>query len=569
VRRTEGLQVAAALIGVGGGVVSARLAFSAAWYAFGDTAAPGAVLGLGAGAALLGAGLVQLGEETEWKAGALLATAGIAWFMTVWDDPYAPAWIFVAGRIFGTVWPVLVTHGLLRMFGPLTRSERTPVVAAYACTVGAALAATLLFDPATNSCIACPANPLLLVDDPQAATRVGHAATLAGPVWSVLLAAALTHRLVRATAARRRLMFPIAASGTAVLGTVAAGYIHAVAGGLPEAAGTLLWTTSVLLVLLSLSTGWPTLSLALTRQRLARFVVQVSAVPPIGGLGGALGAVLHDPTARLLYPLDGSAADDLIDVEGEPSQPRATLTPLTRGTTTVAYLDHHADLLEPDAAAIARVARLSLDNERLHAERAAQLRELRASRVRIVAAADRQRRRLERDLHDGAQQRLVSLALGIRLEGMTPLSTSGSDGAALLDDAEAEVAAALAELRTIARGLFPRELADEGLEAALETFAETDPTPIELDLQLPDHAPSAVESAAFFAVAHLLATSSYTPTPGREVQVRHLDGHLELDLRGSTDIDDLTAVEDRVGAVGGTIDRVGAGAIRIELPCGS
>ena len=129
------------------------------------------------------------------------------------------------------------------------------------------------------------------------------------------------------------------------------------------------------------------------------------------------------------------------------------------------------------------------------------------------------------------------------------------------------MAAALAELRTIARGLFPRELADEGLQAALETFAETDPTPVDLELDLPDRAPPAVESAAFFAVAHLLGTSAYDPTPGRAVRVHGQGGHLELALRGTTQTDNLTTVEDRVGAVGGTVDRVDAGTIRIELPC--
>ena len=523
-------------------------------------------MGLAAGTALLAAGLTLLGGEPEWVAGALLAAAGMAWFMTAWDDPYAPTGIFVAGRIFGTAWPVLVADGLLRMFGPVTRIERALVATAYACTIGAALAAMLFFDAATSGCAACPANPLLLVEAPRAAARFDHAAALAGPVWAVLLLAALTSRLFSSTPARRRIMFPMTACGIGILAVVAAGYARAIAEGLAETDGTL-WTESVLLILLSLATGWPALSLALTRQRLARLVVQASAVPPIGGLGRALGAVLHDPTARLLYPRDGSADHDLIDADGEPARPQATLTPLTRGATTVAYLDHHAPLLDPDSAVIAQVAQLSLENERLHAERAAQLRELRASRVRIVAAADRERRRLERDLHDGAQQRLVSLALGIRLEGMTPRSSTTSGSAAILADAEAEVAAALAELRTIARGLFPRELADEGLQAALETFAETDPTPVDLDLDLPDRAPSAVESAAFFAVAHLLATSAYDPAPGRAVRVHRQGPYLQLVLRGSTRTEDLTVVEDRVGAVGGTVDRVDAGTIRIELPC--
>jgi signal transduction histidine kinase len=566
VTRTRVLQVVAAFIGVAAGVVSARLAASATWYAFADPGSRGAVLGLTAGAALLGAGLARLWGEPEGVSGWLLTTAGITWFVTVWDDPSAPAWIFMAGRVFGTVWPVFVAHGLLRMFGPLTRSQRTVIVAAYAGTVGAGLAATLLFDPATNGCVACPANPILVVDSPGAAAQIEHGASLFGPVWAALLVASLAGRLVGATVARRRILLPIVTCGIAVLVDVAARYAYAIAGTLGPAAGTLLWTESVLLILLSLSTGWPALSLALTRQRLARLVVQASAVPSVGGLGSALATVLHDPAARLLYPRDGGGEHDLIDAEGAPARAQAELTALTRGARTVAYLDHQVSLLESDTAAIAHVAQLSLDNERLHAESAAQLRDLRASRVRIVAAADRERRRLERDLHDGAQQRLVSLALGIRLEGMAPAHATGSNRAAVLAEAETEVAAALAELRNIARGLFPRELADEGLEAALETFAETDPTPVGLDLHLPERAPSAVESAAFFAVTQLLATSTYVPAPGREVRVRRRGEHVELALRGTRD-DDLTSVEDRVGALGGTVDRVGAGTVRIELPC--
>jgi hypothetical protein len=387
------VQAAATLIGVTAGVVSARLALSTTWYAFGDTSSRSALLGLTAGTALVGAGLTLLGVGPERGAGALLATAGMAWFVTAWDDPYAPTWIFVAGRIFGTAWPVLVAHGLLRMFGPATRMVRVLVASAYTCTVGAALAATLLFNPVMSGCAACPANPLLLVDAPRGAAWLDHAATFAGPIWAALLVTALATRLFRSGPARRRVMLPMTACGIAILAVVAAGYARAIAGGLAETDGALRATESVLLILLSLATGWPTLSLALTRQRLARLVVQASAVPPIGGLSRALGTLLHDPTARLLYPRDGGTGHDLIDGDGAPARPQAMLTPLTRGATTVAYLDHHAPLLDADSAVIAQVARLSLENERLHAERTAQLRELRVSRVRIVAAADRERRR--------------------------------------------------------------------------------------------------------------------------------------------------------------------------------
>ena len=101
----------------------------------------------------------------------------------------------------------------------------------------------------------------------------------------------------------------------------------------------------------------------------------------------------------------------------------------------------------------------------------------------------------------------------------------------------------------------------------METFAETDPTPIDLELDLPDRAPSAVESAAFFAVIRLLGTSACDPTPGRAIRARGRGGHLELALHGTTHTDDLTTVEDRVGAVGGTVGRVDGRTIRIDLPC--
>jgi signal transduction histidine kinase len=503
----------------------------------------------------------------------LLAGAGISWTITVWDNPAAPAWIFLAGRLLGAVWPVLVAHSLLRRFGSLNRSERAVLAFAYVSTVGVAgFAETLVFNPATNGCTDCPANPLLLVDAPGAAAGLQQAATLAGPIWPVLLITTLAIRLVRSTPAQRRLVLPITAVGMTLLALVAAGYLRAAVRRLPETDDAVLWAAEAgLLLMLCFAAGWPAIALTRTRHRLAHLVVEASAVPPIGGLGRVISTVLQDPTARLLYPqrdaTQGEMTErELIDADGGRVEPRAELTPLTRGSDTVAYLDHRSPLLDHDTALIAQVARLSLDNERLHAERAAQLRELRASRVRIVEEADRERRRLERDLHDGAQQRLVSLALGLRLADVAD-ERPGSPAATVLAEAEAEVAAALTALRAIARGLYPRELADEGLAAALETFAESDPTPVDIELDLLARARSDVESAAYFAVAHFLATPAYEPGSGRAIRAWQEGEQLYLDLAGSRRTDDLTLAEDRVGALGGTVQLIDTGSIRIELPC--
>jgi signal transduction histidine kinase len=563
-------QALVALVGAAVGAESARLALQASWYAFGGTSRWGALLGLSAGAAVVATGVVELGSVRNRMAGTLLAAAGTTWMVTVWDHPAAPAGIFLAGRLLGTVWPVLVAHSLLRRFGGLNLRERTVLGLAYASTAGLdGLAEALVFNPVANGCTDCPANPLLLVDAPGAAAGLERAATLAGPIWAVLLMAALAIGLVRSTPARRRIVLPITAVSIALLALVAAGYVRAAVRQLPETDDLVLWAAEAgLLLTLCLAAGWPAIALARTRQRLAQLLVKGWAVPPIGGLGRVIGAVLHDPSARLLYPQGDVTERELIDADGSEAEPRAELTPLTRGTDIVAYLDHRSPLLDHDSALIAQVVRLSLDNERLHAERAAQLRELRASRVRIVDEAVRERRRLERDLHDGAQQRLVSLALGLRLADLAD-EWADSPTATLLAEAEAEVAAALAALRGIARGLYPRELADEGLAAALETFAESDPTPVDLELDLPARVRSDVESAIYFAVTHFLATPAYDPSPGRAIRAWQAGEQLRLDLCGSRRADDLTAVEDRVGALGGTVERVDAGSIRIELPCAS
>jgi signal transduction histidine kinase len=569
VRRIRLLQAAAAAVGVTVLAQSARLAFGTSWYAFGDTSTWSAVLGLTAGAALVLAGTVELGSAPSRTSGALLVAGGLTWLMTAWDNPAAPAWIFAVGRILDAASPVLVAHALLRRYGTFGRGIRALLVSAYACTIGIDLALALVFDPAASGCADCPSNPLLLAHIPRLAAGLDQAATLAGPVWAILLASALATRLFRATSARRRIEAPMTAIGVLLLAVVAAGYLRATIRGLPEVDDAALWAVeSALLLVLALATAWPSLSLARTRQRVAQLVVQASAVPPIGGLGQVLRAVLHDQTTRLLYHRHGETDEYLIDAAGNPAQPRAELTPLIRGPATVAYLDHSEPLLDHEGAMIAQVARLSLDHERLHAERTAQLRELRASRQRIVAAAERERRRLERDLHDGGQQRLVSLALSLELAGLAPAPADGSRKA-LLTEARTEVGAALAELRGIARGLYPRELADEGLESALETFAESDPTPVDLECDLPDRLPQAVESAAYFTVVHLLGTPSYEPAPRRAIRAWRDGNQLHVEVHGSTRTDDLTTAEDRSGALGGTVERIGAGLIRIVLPCES
>jgi signal transduction histidine kinase len=157
-------------------------------------------------------------------------------------------------------------------------------------------------------------------------------------------------------------------------------------------------------------------------------------------------------------------------------------------------------LLEAAGAA----ARLALENERLQAELRAQLGELRASRARIVAAGDAERRRLERDLHDGAQQRLLGLGLALQLV-RAELGDETNGAGELLDEAEAELAAAVEELRELARGIHPAVLTEEGLAPAVRTLAARAPLPVQLVDVLEERFAAPVEAAAYFVVAEALA----------------------------------------------------------------
>jgi signal transduction histidine kinase len=203
--------------------------------------------------------------------------------------------------------------------------------------------------------------------------------------------------------------------------------------------------------------------------------------------------------------------------------------------------------------------------------------QLRASRARIVEAAIAERRRLERNLHDGAQQRLVSLSLQLRL-GQKALPDDANAAAALLAGAGDELDRALEELRELARGLHPAILTDRGLGAALDSLAARAPFPVEVNGIPPKRFEEAVEAALYYLVAECLTNAAKhaealtarieMSATEREVAVEiHDDGRGGATLTGGSGLRGLT---DRVEALGGRLDvtsPVGAGTVvRAQLP---
>ena len=213
-----------------------------------------------------------------------------------------------------------------------------------------------------------------------------------------------------------------------------------------------------------------------------------------------------------------------------------------------------------------------MENERLAAQVRAQLEEVRASRARIVEAGDAERRRVERDLHDGAQQRLVALAVRLQVAKATALGASD-----LLDEATAELQTAIAEVRDLARGIHPPILTEAGLGAAIEALAERAAQPVTVDVTEARY-PATIEATAYFVVAEALTNvARHADATQVHVMTSEQDGQLIVvvqdDGQGGVDPSvgsGLRGLQDRLAAAGGTLtvsSPVGLGTtIRAAIP---
>jgi signal transduction histidine kinase len=218
-----------------------------------------------------------------------------------------------------------------------------------------------------------------------------------------------------------------------------------------------------------------------------------------------------------------------------------------------AALDTTSELVQAAAAA----SSLAIDNERLKADLRARVAELRVSRQRIVEAADEARRRIERDLHDGAQQQLLALALELRVLR----SRVNGDTVALVDGLAQRLDVALGELRELARGIHPALLTQSGLGPAIGSLAERSPAPVRAEVAVDERLPAPVESAAYFVVAEALTNvARYAQATRADVEVRR-DGEDLLvvvadDGIGGVNVaagSGLRGLQDRLAAVDGTL----------------
>ncbi len=245
----------------------------------------------------------------------------------------------------------------------------------------------------------------------------------------------------------------------------------------------------------------------LARSAVGDLIVELRTDLPPAELEGAVARALRDPSLTLAYWLPDF--ETYVDLEGRrvevPCLDGRMTTPIDQDGVHVAALLHDRELgEEPELLeAVRAAAGIALENGRLQAELAARLEEVKGSRARVIEAGQKERQRLERNLHDGAQQRLVALSLDLSLlEGELD---EDSDARSRLGRARGEIATSLAELREIARGIHPAVVTGHGLAVALEQLTALAPVPVRLTVAIEDRLPEALEVAAYYLVSESLA----------------------------------------------------------------
>jgi signal transduction histidine kinase len=567
-----------AVLGVAVGVYTVGVVHGDPVASFAGDSNAGAIALLAAGWPLIASGLAFWWLIPGNRVGPLLVAAGLAWFFLEWINPQVEsALAFTIGLCLYAAAPPLVGHAVLAFPGGRVASvaERSVLAVAY---VGAVLVLglvpALLTSPSATACSECPQNLLAVTERPGLADRIQRFGLYLGVGWSLALALLVLGRLVLPTAGARRRLLPLAGIGAAYLALVAATFAASLDRGFlwNGPAERRLWLAqAVALVGIAAAIAWNLLLRRRARATVARLVVELARSPPPGGLRDVLAGILGDPNLTVAYPL--REAGRLVDADGRPADvSREVETSLVSDGQVVAVLAHAPGLLEDEQLVdeVAAAARLVLENERLHAEVRARLEELRASRARIVAAGDAERRRLERDLHDGAQQRLVALALALRLL-RSQLDAHGDERALRrLDEADVELGRAISELRELAEGIFPTVLADAGLAAAVRALAEGAHVPMRIGSMPTRRYPSKIEMAAYAVVAEAVRNARHVVA----VQAEASDSALVVEVASQESaLLDVTSVADRIGALDGRLDvarsQNGDVTITAEFPCAS
>ena len=520
------------------------------------------ILVVAVGLVTVAAGLVARANG-EHRIGDLVVLGGAAWLVERVLRAIPNGMTATVGAVLTGLWLACLVHAVVSFpSGRLaSRFERVLVGAGYIVNVGLNLP-YLLVGPSLALVGSTERNVFLVAAHPDAARWIGETSQWLTLGWAAAVVGLVAAKASAASPAARRAYGFVWVTG-AVLALNVIVLIAAAEGLFSYKDAYGLWL-EIVAGLVPVTLAASLFATRLAEDRLVALVADLETAGPGVTLRNALRRALADPELDIVYLRAGSGG--WISGLGLPTATPAAVagrasTPIERGGKPIAALVHDPVLLRnPERLRAATGATaLAIDNEQLKAELRAQLLDVQASRRRIVEAGDRERRRLERNLHDGAQQRLVGLGLTLRLAGRKAQADPGVTE--LLAEAALELDDALAELRELARGIHPAIVTDAGLSGALETLAERPGLPIDLSADLPGRLPEAVEVGAYYVVVEALANANKHANAGNVTvraavtdEVLHLsvadDGHGGAAARPGSGLEGLA---DRVSSLAGRL----------------
>ncbi|HEY5985111.1 MAG TPA: sensor histidine kinase [Streptosporangiaceae bacterium] len=536
------------------------------------------------GLSFLLAGIVTLDRRPGNAIGWLLIAYVAVSYLGNWGNlqlPVLPLIGLAVGQQLGA--PILTHIVLSYPTGRLrTRFERAVVGVIYGAAGLVGFVTVLSFDPRTDGCTWCAWEPAPFPS--RSAVMTAQTASQRSVLVMVpLVLIAVWLRWRRSTPAGRRDLAPLWI-GVCLVGLVYLMGAFTAPDDLIDPFAYLIYELqSVLQISLPIVLLWGLLSTRLARSAVGDLVMELGRPLLPGELRALLARAIGDPSLELVYALEGQQR--WVDLDGRPvtlpeahsEQQARTATVVERDGQPLAALIHDPALDQGLVRAAAAAVGMTIENERLQAAVRAQLEEVRASRQRIVEAGDAERRRVERNLHDGAQQRMATLALSLAMLR----DRAGGDPAlaASLDQAAAQLKQAISELRELARGIHPAILTEDGLPAAVESLADRSPLPVRVLADFDERLPESIEAIAYFVVSESLANvAKYACASGAQVELSRRDGILRVEVvddgvggadasRGSG----LRGLEDRVSAVRGSfrVETQPGGGTRVhaEIPC--
>jgi signal transduction histidine kinase len=544
---------------------------------------PSAVLTALVGASLIGSGLGLWHTRPENRLGPVMVLTGFAWFAGLLVESSSPGlytigmaveYVFIAGFIYLVL---SFPSGRLQ-----TRLDGAVVASTLLLTTLVTWLAMLFGQRRGLRCgPECPDNLIQVAHDNGLALALLNVVRIGGAFVLLTALVIMGRRWLRASAPQRRAVAPVLLAGGATFLALGVTILNDLLGG-P-------WGSFPAEVFFYMSATVPVaIMYVLLQRRLARgmvagLVVELGEPGHATDLRAALAAALGDPSLELAYWYP--AENHYVRSDGRaielpaPDSGRSSTLVERDGQPIAALLhdpalEHNAELVQSVCAA----AGLALENERLQAELRARLDELQASRSRLVHATDAERRRIERDLHDGTQQRLVSIAMSLGLLE-SKLPEEAAEAGPIVRETREALALVLQELRELTHGIHPPLLVERGLPAALDDLCRRAALPTRLELALTDRLPEEIETAVYFFVSEALTNGAKhshgsamriaAKSDGRWVTVEVTDDG----IGGATPAggSGLRGLADRVEALGGQFtvsSPPGRGTtLRAEVPC--